>query len=131
MATWDAAVHDGRGKGGAERGGEREGGREEGGGWWRRGEGWRRLGTRAVWYNYDPHVQALDGFLLVASSDGTIVYLSESIHHHLGIFQVRHLRVTPFPSYDGENSFPLSSSRPISLALASLYLHPYLLALAL
>jgi hypothetical protein len=36
-----------------------------------------------------PLLQALDGFLLVASSDGTIVYLSESIHHHLGIFQVR------------------------------------------
>ena len=39
-------------------------------------------------------LQALDGFLLVASSEGTIVYLSESVHHHLGIFQVRRVTLT-------------------------------------
>ena len=33
-------------------------------------------------------VQALDGFLLVLSSDGVVIYTSESIHHHLGLFQV-------------------------------------------
>ncbi len=33
-------------------------------------------------------LQALDGFLLVLSSDGVVIYISESVHHHLGIFQV-------------------------------------------
>ncbi len=33
-------------------------------------------------------LQALDGFLMVALTDGTITYLSESIHKHLGLFQV-------------------------------------------
>ena len=32
--------------------------------------------------------QSLDGFLLVAMGDGTITYISESIHKHLGLFQV-------------------------------------------
>jgi len=33
-------------------------------------------------------LQALDGFMMVALLDGTIVYLSESVHKHLGLFQV-------------------------------------------
>ena len=35
--------------------------------------------------------QSLDGFLLVILSDGTIVYLSESIHKHMGLFQSEHI----------------------------------------
>ena len=33
-------------------------------------------------------LQALDGFLMVTQVDGTIVFLSESIHKHMGLFQV-------------------------------------------
>ena len=34
-------------------------------------------------------LQSLDGFVLVTLGDGTVIYLSESIHKHLGLFQVR------------------------------------------
>ena len=34
------------------------------------------------------YMQALDGFLMVTQLDGTIIFLSESIHKHLGLFQV-------------------------------------------
>lgn len=34
-------------------------------------------------------VQALDGFMLVISSDGRILYTSESISNYLGLRQVR------------------------------------------
>ena len=33
-------------------------------------------------------LQSLDGFLMVIGGDGSIVYISESIHKHLGLFQV-------------------------------------------
>ena len=33
-------------------------------------------------------LQAMDGFLVVLLSDGSIVYLSESIQKHMGLFQV-------------------------------------------
>ena len=40
-------------------------------------------------------LQDLDGLMMVALLDGTIVYLSESVHKHLGPFQVsipRHIQ---------------------------------------
>ena len=33
-------------------------------------------------------LQSLDGFLTVIGGDGSLVYISESIHKHLGLFQV-------------------------------------------
>jgi len=36
----------------------------------------------------DLMTEALDGFVLVALGDGTIVYVSENIHKYLGLFQV-------------------------------------------
>ena len=41
--------------------------------------------------------EALDGFVMVALSDGMIVYISESIHKHLGLFQSEHIG---FSMYD-------------------------------
>ena len=38
-----------------------------------------------------PCPQALDGFILTALSDGTVVYLSDNIHKHLGLFQSEHI----------------------------------------
>ena len=32
--------------------------------------------------------QALDGFMMVIQIDGTVVFLSDSIHKYLGLFQV-------------------------------------------
>jgi hypothetical protein len=34
------------------------------------------------------YLQALQGFLLVVSSDGDLVFLSENVNEHLGISQV-------------------------------------------
>ena len=36
------------------------------------------------------HQQSLDGFLMVVTGEGTIIYISENIHKHLGLFQVMH-----------------------------------------
>lgn len=36
-------------------------------------------------------IEAMDGFLIVLLSDGSIIYLSESIHKHLGLFQSEHM----------------------------------------
>jgi hypothetical protein len=41
-----------------------------------------------------PHLQALDGFLMVTQIDGTIVFLSESIHKHMGLFQVNNQKLS-------------------------------------
>jgi hypothetical protein len=35
------------------------------------------------------YLQALQGFLLVVSSDGDLVFLSENVNEHLGISQVK------------------------------------------
>ncbi len=35
-----------------------------------------------------PPLQSLDGFLMTCTGDGTIVFLSDTIHKHLGLFQV-------------------------------------------
>lgn len=40
--------------------------------------------------------EALDGFLMVTQVDGTIVFLSESIHKHMGLFQSEHIGVNMF-----------------------------------
>ncbi len=47
--------------------------------------------------NIDLWPQALDGFILVALSDGTVEYVSENIHKHLGLFQSEHIG---FSMYD-------------------------------
>jgi hypothetical protein len=36
-------------------------------------------------------IEAMDGFLMVLLSDGSIVYLSESIQKHMGLFQSEHM----------------------------------------
>ena len=39
--------------------------------------------------------KALDGFLLVLSKDGDIIYISETVIKYLGLTQVRHYRNIP------------------------------------
>ncbi len=49
-----------------------------------------------VYFHVRP-LQALDGFVLVTLLDGTVVYVSENIHKHLGLFQSEHIG---FSMYD-------------------------------
>ena len=67
-------------------------------------------------------MSALDGFLLVLSSDGDMVFLSENVQEYLGLNQVSHHQAHPLPHRDGSSALPFPSlpfpSRPFpSLAL--------------